>query len=320
MIGKNERSFMSFCAVWSRVRRAYVAFACAALLAASTAVAAVPGQFHYQGRLTVADQPLNGSATLVFRFFTAAEDGDLLYEETQALTVVDGFYATQIGATTPIPAAVFRDHESVYLEIDVDGRIMSPRERIVAVGYALSAQYAQEAQVAHRLVGQQPAAAVIEQPETRHVGSTTNIAFYVHMNDVEQTITDAVETKIDWQGAEYDTSPAVNLGTDRFVAPVAGYYRLTAQLYLTPDVLRTLSKHDQKLVKIQLRRNGSTISSFVHRTSGKGGFSVRTSREIFLSATDYVDVYLQHNLSPDLDLIVSGPSYLSWFSGYLIHQ
>ena len=286
------------------------------------AKADVPGQMHYQGRLVVSGKAVNGNASLVFRIYDAIAAGNLLHEDIQTLSVVDGFYSAYIGAHSPIPPEVFRDNDYIYLEIEVDGQVMSPRERIVAVGYALSAQYAQEAQVAHRLISQ-PAPAVIDEdggPVALHVGSTTNVAFHVNMNSITQVITPAVDIRVDWQAKEYDTSPAVNLTNDRFVAPVDGYYRLSAQVYMEPITLRTLSKHDQKLAKIQLRHNGTVIASHVIRTSGKGGFSLHTTRDRFMSSGEYIEVYVRQNASADVDFVLDGPYWRSYFSGFLIMQ
>jgi len=304
-------------------RRAAGLLAAFLIAMAGATTAEVPGQFHYQGRLVVAEEAVSGEVAVTFRLLDAASGGTLLYEEQRAVTVVDGFYSTYIGAATPITPAVFRDNPMIYLEIAVDGQTLSPRERIVSVGYALSAQYAAEAQVAHRLL-EQPGAAVIEEPGGEpaplHVGSTTNVAFCVNMNSITQMIMPGVETKIDWQATEYDTAGAVVLGTDRFVAPVDGYYRLTAQVYASPAVLRTLTKHDQKLARVQLRHNGDKISSVVHRTSGKGSFSLLTTRDRFLSSGDYVEVYMLQNASADVNLLAGGDIWLSYFSGFLIQQ
>jgi hypothetical protein len=296
----------------------------ALLMAASgilSASAGVPGQFHYQGRLIVADKPVNGNIPLRFRLFDVEDGGEPLYEEKQTITIVDGFYSAYIGAVTPVAPEVFRDHEAVYLEIEVDGQVILPRERIVAVGYALSARYAEEARVAHRLV-EQPAPAVVEAegggPVPHHVNATTNVTFHVHMNSIAQTITTEVEHKLNWQSKEFDTASAVNLSSDQFVAPVDGYYRLTAQVVLTPVALKALSKHDQKFVKLQLRHNGTVISSFIHRTSGKGSFSLLTARDRFLSSGDYVEVYVRQNTSAQYT--AGGSSAHTYFSGFLMQQ
>ena len=294
------------------------------LLGACTMVCAGgPGQIHYQGRLVLADSAVNDTVDLVFRLFDAPVEGTLLFQENQSVNVVDGYYAVYIGAVSDLDAAVFRDHGVVYLEVEVNGQPMRPRDRIVSVGFAFSSVYAQEAAVAHRLVGDARAPTVINEgsgPAPLHVGSTTNVAFHVHMNSMAQSIPSYVDTKLDWQVKEFDTVPSFNLGSERFIAPVAGYYRLTAQVYLAPTNLIVLAKHDHQLAKIQLRHNGSVISSFVHRTSGKGGFSLVTTRDRYLGLNDYVEVYVRQNTSPNTHFQANGPISQSYFSGYLIQQ
>ncbi len=307
-------------ALWPRFTRAVVAtcFLAATCLLCS---AGVPGQIHYQGRLIVDGKPHSGLTKLTFRIFDGAEGADLLFEEMQELTVVDGFYSAYIGKVTPIPAEVFRDHDSTYLETVVGDVVLSPRERIVAVGYALSSQYAEEALVAHRLIDQpEPSATDDGGPGALHVGATVNVAFSANKNNTTQSVSALTDTKVTWQAEAYDQGAGFDLAQDRFLAPVDGYYRFNAQVYLTPSIIRTLEKHDQKLALIQLRHNGSIVAVHVTRTSGKGGFSLQISRDQYLTGGDYVEVFVRHGLSPDINLIVDGASSRTYFSGFLMIQ
>ena len=66
--------------------------------------------------------------------------GTLLFESTNLVTVVDGLHSTIIGENTV--SGTLTDalaNPAVWLELEVDGTILSPRERILSVGYALMA-------------------------------------------------------------------------------------------------------------------------------------------------------------------------------------
>ncbi|MEM7390782.1 MAG: hypothetical protein AAF492_00420, partial [Verrucomicrobiota bacterium] len=101
----------------------------------------VPEQINYQGRLIHGGQLANGSTQVVFRIFDAGTGGNAVYAETQTVTVVDGLYATSIGRSNATPGrlAAALATPPVWLELDIGGTTMLPREPILSVAYALSA-------------------------------------------------------------------------------------------------------------------------------------------------------------------------------------
>lgn len=112
----------------------------AIVMLAAAAPAATPGQINYQGLLL--DQqgaPITGNVNLVFTIFDAAQNGTALWTETHPnVAALDGVYDVVLGATTPITPAVVADG-SLYLQIAVNGETLVPRQRLVAVPYALRA-------------------------------------------------------------------------------------------------------------------------------------------------------------------------------------
>ena len=117
----------------------------ATLLLAATASAAVPQQLTYQGRLF--DQngnPLNASATVTVDIFAAASGGTTLWSETYsagtsgAVAVVEGFYSLNLGSLTAFPANLW-DGSTRYLQLTVNGEVLTPRQPIKSVAYALHA-------------------------------------------------------------------------------------------------------------------------------------------------------------------------------------
>ncbi|MBN1268465.1 MAG: hypothetical protein JXB04_02675 [Kiritimatiellae bacterium] len=111
-------------------------------LALSIAHAQVPELINYQGRLVDGASLANGPYAIVFRLYDADSGGTELYVETQTVTVVDGLYATAIGASNAVPGALYEALTNIpcYLEVEIDGNPMVPRERLASIAYALHAR------------------------------------------------------------------------------------------------------------------------------------------------------------------------------------
>lgn len=117
-------------------RRSAIAAVCLAL-AALPCPAQVPALLNYQGRLVSGTELVNGSVGLSLRFYDAVAAGNLLYEDSNTVTVVDGLYSTFIGDdTTAGSLAGALTNAEVYIEVAVNGAALAPRERLAAVGYA----------------------------------------------------------------------------------------------------------------------------------------------------------------------------------------
>ncbi len=112
-------------------------FYLAALLPAS---ADFPSTINYQGRLVSGAELVNAVVDMRFRLFTEPAGGDLLFESTNEVLVVDGLYATEIGEH-PVFGTLQEALKNypVYVEVEVDEDVLSPRERFTAVPYALRA-------------------------------------------------------------------------------------------------------------------------------------------------------------------------------------
>jgi len=101
---------------------------------ASVAAAAVPNLMPYQGRLTdAAGNPINGSQTIEFSIYDAAEAGSLLHTQTEDVTVQNGLFNVNLG---PLPGSLFTG-QNLYLGIRVGGDAeMTPRQLLGSVPYA----------------------------------------------------------------------------------------------------------------------------------------------------------------------------------------
>lgn len=137
-------------------------------LTSGTLHAQVPGILNYQGRVAVGDPPVNFEGSGAFKFALVNADGTTSYwsndgtstagsQPTAAvtLTVTKGLYAVLLGDTaltnmTAVPASVFANDDvrlRVWFDDGVNGsQLLTPDQRIAAVGYAMVAATAGVAQ------------------------------------------------------------------------------------------------------------------------------------------------------------------------------
>ena len=112
-------------------------------------VKGVPHEINYQGWLGTADDTtgVTGTFTMVFKIYNAETDGNGLWSETHEVQVSRGVFNVILGSSNPIPAEIFTG-APLWLEISVAGEVLSPRQKLVSVGYAIHAESAQSADVA----------------------------------------------------------------------------------------------------------------------------------------------------------------------------
>lgn len=106
----------------------------------SAVYAEVPHLLNYQGRLTDATgKPLaDGAQAITFRIYDAEAAGNLLWEETQSVTIQKGIFNVLLGSVTSLNLAFDKPY---FLEIKVGTEVMSPRQRIASAGYAIRAEH-----------------------------------------------------------------------------------------------------------------------------------------------------------------------------------
>ncbi|MFH1723934.1 MAG: hypothetical protein ABII00_04845 [Elusimicrobiota bacterium] len=101
----------------------------AGLLHTSGLAQAVPPWMNFQGRVLIAGQAFDGSKDMAFRIFGSEAGADVLWSETQSAVPVDnGVFSVRLGSQTPLDDAIFAA-PSLYLEIEVDGKILPPASR-----------------------------------------------------------------------------------------------------------------------------------------------------------------------------------------------
>ncbi len=102
----------------------------------------LPTWLNYQGRLT---QPTgaavaDGSYQATFRIFDAPTGGNQLWTETSAVAAKQGVFSTTLGKVTPFPSDLFT--RRLWLEPEIEGRVLTPRQEMGAVAFAMTAQTA----------------------------------------------------------------------------------------------------------------------------------------------------------------------------------
>jgi hypothetical protein len=109
---------------------------------------AAPFLINYQGKLTSpAGEALEGSYEVAFRIYDAAAAGNLLWEETQPVSVQVGIFNVLLGAGLQTPGTADFNHELFiaddrWLAVVVNAEEMEPRQRITSVAYAFQAEEA----------------------------------------------------------------------------------------------------------------------------------------------------------------------------------
>jgi hypothetical protein len=92
--------------------------------------------FTYQGLLESSGQPYDGNANLVFRLFDVPSGGSALGTQTLGpVHVADGLFNVQLNASDQFGPSAF-DGSARWLEVEINGTALSPRQPITATPYA----------------------------------------------------------------------------------------------------------------------------------------------------------------------------------------
>lgn len=111
------------------------------LLACAPALvlASPPGTMNYQGVLRdSAGAPVTTATTVVFSIWDADSGGTMLWSETVSVTPSAGVFEVVLGATTPLDPADFTSGP-LWLEMEIGGTALTPRQELTSVPWALRA-------------------------------------------------------------------------------------------------------------------------------------------------------------------------------------
>ncbi len=102
-------------------------------------------EINYQGWIGDASDT-NGITDVLdmkFRLYDDSTGGTLLWNETQSAVSVDkGIFNVLLGSVTPIPSDKFTG-DPLWLETQVENDTLSPRKKLVSVGYAIKSEEAE---------------------------------------------------------------------------------------------------------------------------------------------------------------------------------
>ncbi len=154
---------------WVIVGLVAVGLAGVSFMSVGTAVAVAPQRalatpvastIGYQGQLSDdSGSPLNGQYSMLFRIYDASAGGSEVWNSgTQTVTVSQGLFNVELSVDPSILTG-----QSLWLELTVDGEVLSPRQALLAAPYAL---YTEDAQTAQTAVTLKPGATVQGDPSS----------------------------------------------------------------------------------------------------------------------------------------------------------
>lgn len=135
--------------IWGRYLTVFVSV----LMLSGVVLGEPPPDVNYQGKLLdAAGETLTGPVNLIIRIFDQPSDGTQLYaEDHQGVILRDGVFNVLLGTGTnsqgPFDAQLFAGTNR-WLEVLVNGEILTPRQPFSSVGYALQSEAAESARFA----------------------------------------------------------------------------------------------------------------------------------------------------------------------------
>ena len=105
---------------------------------AAIAAASALADFTYQGQLQQNGVPFSGTANVVFRVFDAAAAGTQLGTQALAVPVSRGLFTVDLGTGGEFDSAF--NGSSRWMELVVNGTVLTPRQPLTPAPYALFSQ------------------------------------------------------------------------------------------------------------------------------------------------------------------------------------
>ena len=106
----------------------------------------VPGNMSFQGFLTDSEElhMLTSDYNLTFRLIRQIDETteQTIWEESHSASVTNGVFSVILGSVTPLPLNI---SPNVQLETQVGDEILSPRQSLTSVPFALKSSRAQQA-------------------------------------------------------------------------------------------------------------------------------------------------------------------------------
>ncbi len=115
-------------------------------LCAVAVLAEIPYQISYQGHLmNSAGEPLEGNFGFTFRIYDVTSGGTALWEEIQnSVAVTSGLFHVTLGGTVPIDPEQVDFNGNFWLEVEVDGEALTPRQPLNSIGQAYRSENSED--------------------------------------------------------------------------------------------------------------------------------------------------------------------------------
>ena len=117
--------------------KAFVLAVCFIFTVSASAIADVPDEITYQGRLLYNGNPVTTATSVVFRLYQASTGGSAVWTETHGSVTPDnnGIYTEVLGSTVAIPD----DYDALWIELEVAGNMLTPRKKLTSAPFVLRA-------------------------------------------------------------------------------------------------------------------------------------------------------------------------------------
>lgn len=104
-----------------------------------------------------------------------------------------------------------------------------------------------------------------------------------YRNGTQLNIPDSTWTKVELNATSFDVGSNFNTSTNKFVASIAGYYQVNANV-------RWINVIADKRYYIAIFKNGNEISQTISHSSYTGDLSTKISDIIYLNIDDYIEL------------------------------
>ena len=119
--------------------------------------------------------------------------------------------------------------------------------------------------------------------------ASQNVKCYAYLSANQENLTSGSDTLVTFNAELYDTGGDFNTGTYKFVAPVTGYYLITASLQFTGVVA-------DKDYQVRVKKGASLILTNINHNGGDtSNLNCLVSGVVALSANDEITVYAIQN-------------------------
>jgi hypothetical protein len=237
-------------------------------LFASSAIAQ-PMQMAFTGNLSNSGAPTTGPHDFTFTLYDAATQGTSTWTETQtALNVNEGVVITTLGANTALTLAVLNG-DPRYLEVTVDGTVLSPRLAVTSVPYAIRALAANTAatlgtlmpsDVQKRVAGTCPSGSSVQNIDANGgVACTTDLDTGVNAVTAGAGVTASIATRTLSVAANFGSTAGTTAQGDHGHTLGCGYRTVTA---VGPNSVSSACAAGEQLVGGGCNSDGTLSDSY----------------------------------------------------------